>query len=195
MPRLGGLREKHHQPYWDSLIRVMHDTAPTPTVTATTRLFAAGTNLGQTQWTNMVSAGQLPSDESYIVLALRVFLWFVGSSALLVYQLCVNQLYVSLVMGTKPQFQAPCWMLPQGGGIWGFDSATPAMCNGVPTSEAILRFGKAIPMPPRQNFYVEASLYDLGTVSLLTNYLNSSTTICKREIKVVIDGLHTRDVQ
>jgi hypothetical protein len=64
----------------------------------------------------------------------------------------------------------------------------------VPSAEAILKFGKAIPMPPRQNFYVEVTLYDTGSVSLLTNYLNASTTIGEREIKVFIDGLHTRDV-
>jgi len=61
MPRLSGMREKHHQPYWDSLIRVDGATAPTPTVTQITRLFASGTNLGQTEWTNMTNTGVLPS--------------------------------------------------------------------------------------------------------------------------------------
>jgi len=125
---------------------------------------------------------------------MRVFLWFIGNSALLQYRLCENQLYMSLVMGTKPQFAAPCWYLPQGGGTWGYDSATPLACNGVPQTDSILKFGKAIPMPSRQNFYVEATLYDLGATSLRTNYLNSSTTVGRREIKVVLDGLHTRDV-
>jgi hypothetical protein len=195
MPRLNNMRERHHQPYWDTLIRVQSNTAPSPTVSQTTRLFATGTNLGQTEWTNMLAAGQLPSDQSYIVLALRVWLWFKGTSALAVYQLCVNQIYLSLVMGDKSQFAAPCWFFPSGGGIFGYDSATPAMVNGVPSAESILKFGKPIPMPPRQNFYVETTCYDMGTLSLRTNYLNSSTSICDREIKVFIDGLHTRDVQ
>lgn len=195
MPRLNNLRERHHQPYYDTLIRADLNTAPTPTVTTPTRLFASATNLGQQQWTNMLAAGQLPSDQSYIVLAMRVWLWFVGTNALLMYQLAVNQLYLNLVMGDKSQFAAPCWFFPAGGGIWGFDSATPAMNNGVPSAEAILKFGKPIPMPPRQNFFVEAQLHDIGNTSLLTNYLNASTTIGKREIKVFIDGLHTRDVQ
>lgn len=160
-----------------------------------TRLFASGTNLGQTEWTNMLAAGQLPSDQSYIVLALRLHLWFIGASALTMYQLCTNQLYLSLVMGDKAQFSCPGWFFPAGGGIWGYDSSTPAMVNGVPTAQSILRFGKPIPMPPRQNFYVETQLYVTGSTDLRTTYLNASSTIGMREIKVFIDGLHTRDVQ
>lgn len=195
MPRINNMRERHHQPYYDTLIRANTNTAPDPTVSQTTRLFATGTNLGQTEWTNMLAAGQLPSDQSYIVLALRVWLWFKGDSALLMYQLVAHQMYLSLVMGDKSQFAGPCWLFPQGGGIHGFDSATPSMTNGVPSAEAILKFGKPIPMPPRQNFYVETTLYDTGTTSVRTQYLNSSTSIGLREVKVFIDGLHTRDVQ
>ena len=194
MPRLSGMREKHHQPFYDSLIRVAADTAPTPTVAASTRLFATGTNLGQQEWTNMVNAGQFGSDESFVTLAIRCFLWFIGSSALTLYQLCVNQLYLSFVTGPKVQFTSPCWIFPQGGGIWGLDSSTPTATNGLPSNEAILKLGKSVPIPPRQNFYVQADLIDLGSTSLRTNYLNSSTSIASREIKVFLDGLHTRDV-
>lgn len=194
MPRLSGMREKHHQPFYDTLVRAETNVAPNPTVAQTTRLFATGNSLGQTEWTNMVNAGQFGSDESFIVLAMRCWLWFKGTNALAIYQLCVNQIYLSLVTGPKTQFTAPCWFFPQGGGIWGYDSATPAMANGVPQTTAILKFGKSVPIPPRQNFYVETTLYDLGNTSLRTNYLNSSTSICHREIKVFLDGLHTRDV-
>lgn len=104
MPRLGGIRERHHQPYWDTLVRAAANTAPTPTVVATTRLFAAGVALGQLQWTNMVSAGQLPSDQSYIVLAMRVWFWMRGTNALTMYTLAAHQMYLTLVMGDKPRF-------------------------------------------------------------------------------------------
>jgi hypothetical protein len=198
MPRLNNLRERHHQPYYDTLIREPALVAPTPQVSQITRLFATGRNLGQTEWTNMLAAGQLPSDQSYIVLSLRVHLWFLDASASDMYQLCTNQLYVSLVMGDKPQFASPGWFCPAGGGIHGFDSAAPTLTNGVPSSEAILLFGKPIPMPARQNFFVETTLYDTvngATVSSLrSTFLNVDTT-GSREIKVVIDGLHTRDVQ
>jgi hypothetical protein len=41
---------------------------------------------------------------------------------------------------------------------------------------------------------VKVNLYDTGNTSLRTNYLNSSTSIGMREIKILIDGIHTRDV-
>jgi len=149
----------------------------------------------------MLAAGQLPSDQSYIVLSMRVHLWFYGGNAGAadMYQLCTNQLYVSLVMGDKAQFSSPGWFCPAGGGIDGFDPAGPVLTNGVASAESILLFGKPIPMPARQNFYVETTLYDIENASLRTDYLNTGDeqepNIAAREIKVVIDGLHTRDVQ
>jgi len=195
MPKLVGVRERRHQPFYDTLIRVMASTAPTPTLTQTTKLFAAGTNMSNTEWTNMAATGQLPSDQTFVILAMRCFLWFRGTNAMLCYTLCVHQLYLQLFVGDKPIFLSPCWMFPQGGGIWGYDSSTPMMCNGEPTQQAILKFAKAIPIPARQHFYVEATFYDTSTLSLRTNYLNSSSSIGDREIKVLIDGINTRDVQ
>ena len=37
MPRLAGVRERRHQPFWDTLIRTTGD--PTPTLQNSTRLF------------------------------------------------------------------------------------------------------------------------------------------------------------
>jgi hypothetical protein len=193
MPKLVGVRERRHQPYWDSIIRVQSDTAPTPTVVSRTRLFN-GVNLGVQAWTNMVTAGQFPSDNTYIILAMRCFMHYQGTAAMSMYKQTANQLYLTLFVGDKPQFQAPAWFFPQGGGIWGYDSTTPFATNGLPTTEAILKLAKPIPVPARQNFYVEASFEDVGTVSVMTNYLNSSTSVGSRELKVVLDGIHTRDV-
>ena len=76
MPKLVGVRERRHQPFYDTLIRVLASTAPTPTLTQTTKLFSAGTNLSQSEWTNMTTAGALPSDQTFVILAMRCFLWF-----------------------------------------------------------------------------------------------------------------------
>jgi hypothetical protein len=195
MPKLVGVRERRHQPFYDTIIRVMATTAPTPTVTQTTKLFSSGTNLSNTEWTNMATAGALPSDQTLVILAMRCWLWFRGTNAMAMYTLCAHQLYLTLFVGDKPQFLAPCWYFPQGGGIWGYDSSTPMMCNGVPTQEAILRFAKAIPVPARQHFYVEATFYDTSTLTVRQSFLNASTSIGEREIKVILDGVNTRDVQ
>jgi hypothetical protein len=65
------------------------------------------------------------------------------------------------------------------------------MTNGIPSAESLLKFAKPIPIPARQHFHVEAHFYDTGTTSV-RSFLND---IYKdREIKVFIDGLHTRDV-
>jgi hypothetical protein len=194
MPRLQGIKERHHQPYYDHLIRIDANGTPSPTVGATVNLFASASNLGQLQWTNMVTAGQLPSTQSYLILAMRVFMQFIGTSALLMYQLVATQLHLRLILGNKPQFEAPAWYFPQGGGIWGNDSTTPAMCNGFPSSEAVLNFGVPIAMPAMQNFYVEAQCLDIGSTSVRSTYLNATSSIGSRQIAVFIDGLHTRDV-
>jgi len=193
MPKLVGVRERRHQPYWDTLIRADTNTAPSPTVAATTALFN-GTGLGLEYWTNMDIAGSFASDNTYIILALRVWLFFTGTNAPLQYQLAVHQIYLQLNVGDKPQFASPAWMFPQGGGVHGFDSATPAMTNGVPTAEAILKFAKPIPIPARQHFKVNCNLYATGGTDLRTNYLNAATSVGLREVKIFIDGLHTRDV-
>ena len=193
MPKVVGMKERRHQPYYDTLIRADTNTAPSPTVGTSVQLFN-GTNLGLEYWTNMDVAGVFASDNTYIVLALRCWLWFTGASALLMYQLCVTQLYLQLNVGDKPQFSGPAWIFPAGGGIFGFDSATPAMVNGVPAVQSILKFAKPIPIPARQHFKVTANLHDYTTTSLRTTYLNASSAIGMREIKIVLDGIHTRDV-
>lgn len=195
MPKLQGVRERRHQPIYDTLIRADALAAPSPTLTQTTKLFSAGQNLSQTEWTNMATAGQLASDQTQVILAMRCWLYFRGTNSLAMYSLCVHQLYLNLYVGDKSLFLSPAWMFPAGGGVWGFDSATPLANNGVPSQDAILKFAKAIPVPARQHFYVEATFYDTGTTSVRTEYLNSSTSVGEREIKVFLDGINTRDVQ
>lgn len=192
MPKFLGYKERRHQCFYDTLIRADTTTAPSPTVQSSTQLFN-GTNLGQEAWTNMSVAGQFPSDNSYIALALRCYVWYQGASALLMYQLTMNQLFLQFTVADKPQISGPAWYWPQGGGVFGFDSTTPAMTNGVPSVESILKFAKPIPIPSRQNIKVLANLYATGNTDLRATYLNSAS-YGMREIKVVIDGLETRDV-
>lgn len=194
MPKLLGVREKRHQPFYDTLIRSAADSAAAPnTVAQRTKLFAQG-NQGDTSITNLQTQSTFPSDQTFVVLAIRCYMQFVGSNAATMYTGVANQLYLQLVVGDKPQFGAPAWYFPQGGGIWACDSGTPIMANGVPTNEAILKLAKSIPIPARQGFQVDAEFFDVGTSSVRTEYLNASTTIGSREIKVLLDGIQTRDV-
>jgi hypothetical protein len=197
MPKVVGIRERRHQPYYDTLIRQSAGTSATPTVQTSTQLFN-GTNLGLEQWTNMSVPGMFASDNSYIALSLRCYVQYIGNFAPDMYALTMQQLYLQFTVADKPQFSGPCWYFPQGGGVWGMNAAADAMSNGTPQTDAILKFAKPIPIPARQHLKVVANLYDTDSVSLRHDYLNQmikdSVPMCAREIKVMIDGLHTRDV-
>lgn len=75
MPKLTNVRERVHQPFRDSLIRT--SGMFTGALTDVTRLFTvAGKPEGET---NLPNGSTLPSDQSMVVLALRVFTHFRNS--------------------------------------------------------------------------------------------------------------------
>jgi len=193
MPRIANVRERRHQPFWDSLIRTTGN--PTVALQNSSNLFG-NSNVGNLALTNLQVAGQLASDQTYVILALRAWLYFNGTNRRANYLRVNSQLYWTLIVGEKPMFQAPCWYFPAGGGTWGFDStaAGSVFSNGSPSQEAILKLARPIIVPVRQNFAVQASFFPMGNVSALDG-LNSGATDDEKEIKFVLDGLQTRDVQ
>ena len=191
MPRLHGVKERRHQPFWDTLVRTTGDI--TPALQSSTRLFG-NANVGNLALTNLQVAGQLASDQTYVILALRAYLYFNGTNRRNNYLRISSQLYFTLTVGDKPAFQAPCWYYPAGGGIWGFDASTSVLSNGDPTQEAILKLARPIMVPVRQNFAVEAQFFTVGSTNALTG-LNVGATDDEKIIMFVIDGLQTRDVQ
>jgi len=194
MPRIANVRERRHQPFWDTLIRTTGN--PTVPLQNSTNLFG-NSNVGNLALTNLQVAGQLASDQTYVILALRASLYFNGTNRRANYLRVNSQLYWTLIVGEKPMFQAPCWYFPAGGGVWGFDATAATgsiFANGEPSQEAILKLARPIVVPVRQNFAVQASFYPMGSVSALDG-LNSGATDDEKEIKFVLDGLQTRDVQ
>lgn len=191
MPRLHGVRERRHQPFWDSLVRTTGN--PSPTIQNNTKLFG-NANIGNTALTNLQVAGQFASDQTYIILALRCWLFFLGTNRRANYMGVAAQLYWTLTVGEKPMFQAPCWYHPAGGGIWGYDATTSIFNLGEPTQEAILKLARPIIVPVRQNFSVTAEFFAIGTTVALDG-LNSGATDDQKVILYMVDGLQTRDVQ
>jgi len=194
MPRIANVRERRHQPFWDTLIRTTGN--PTVPLQNSSNLFG-NSNVGNLALTNLQVAGQLASDQTYVILALRASLYFNGTNRRANYLRVNSQLYWTLIVGEKPMFQAPCWYFPAGGGVWGFDATAATgsiFANGEPSQEAILKLARPIVVPVRQNFAVQASFYPMGSVSALDG-LNSGATDDEKEIKFVLDGLQTRDVQ
>lgn len=196
MPRVSGLRERQHQPLWDTLVRASGST--NPSVQTRTQLFSAGTNVGDFSKTNLSTAGQLASDQTYVILALRCWMYFNGSNRRKCYLGAASQLYWTLTLGEKPQFQAPAWYFPAGGGIWGFDSGNSIFSNGTPDQSAIMKLAKPIKVPVRQNITAIGEFFAVGSANLLTDSpgLNSGRSSDDESvIMFMIDGQRTRDVQ
>jgi hypothetical protein len=193
MPRLHGVRERRHQPFWDSLVRTTGD--PAVAIPNTTRLFG-NANVGNLALTNLQVAGQLASDQTYVILALRVWLFFDGTNRRANYLGVAAQLYFTLNLGDKPMFVAPCWYHPSGGGVYGYGptAATATWNLGYPSQSAILKLARPIIVPVRQNFNVEATFFAIGTTVAL-DQLNTGATDDQKVIMYMIDGLQTRDVQ
>lgn len=193
MPRIANVRERRHQPFWDTLIRTTGN--PTVPLQNSTNLFG-NSNVGNLALTNLQVAGQLASDQTYVILALRAWLYFNGTNRRANYLRVNSQLYWTLIVGEKPMFQGSCWYFPAGGGTWGFDATATGsiFSNGAPSQEALLKLARPVVVPVRQNFAVQASFFPMGNVSALDG-LNSGATDDEKEIKFILDGLQTRDVQ
>lgn len=198
MPRLSGVRERQHQPIWDSLIRTTGD--PTPPVQAINNLFG-NSNVGNLGLTNLQVAGQLAADQTYVILALRAYLFFDGTNQRSNYVNVSSQLYFTLTLGDKPVFSAPCWYFPAGGGLWAGSgggnvgaNTAPLINNGEPGQDHILKLARPIVIPVRQNIQVAAQFFPIGTTNALT-LLNTGAADDVKVVQYMIDGLRTRDVQ
>ena len=191
MPRLHGYRERLHQPVWDTLIRTVG--VPATPIVNSTKLFG-NANIGNLALTNLQVAGQLASDQTYVILALRCWLFFDGANRRTNYLNVTSQLFWTLTVGNKPMFQAPCWYHPAGGGVWGFDSSISIFNLGTPEQGAILKLARPIIVPVRQNFAASADFFAIGSVSAL-DQLNAGASDDVKNIMYMLDGLQTRDVQ
>lgn len=189
MPRLHGYRERLHQPLWDTLIRSTGD--PAQPIVNSTKLFG-NANIGNLALTNLQTAGQLASDQTYVILALRCFMFFDGPNRRDNYLNVTSQLFWTLVVGTKPMFQAPCWYYPAGGGVWGFDSTASIFSHGTPEQASILKLARPIIVPVRQNFAAQADFFAIGTTSAL-NGLNTGDETDIKNILYMLDGQPQKD--
>jgi hypothetical protein len=204
MPKILGAKEKRHQPFWDTLIR---GTAPatwtprqdTALASSPIRLFSSATS-GNFAVTNMDGpGGQFPSDQTYRILAMRVWLYFRGCGGgglndFIMYHRASTQLFWELEVAGKQAFICPTPYLPMGGGLFGDVGGDTNVYfnNGVPSQEAIMKLGRAISLPMRQNFVVKCTIAALGA----QNFATDMTTITQGEVHIsyFIDGLHVRDI-
>jgi hypothetical protein len=227
MARLDGVRERRHQPFYDTLVRGIGQS----TVNNLVALFG-NANVGNRALTNLQVAGVLASDQTYVIKVLRAVLWFQGldddefgafgslpdlqtqaagsnSRAEDLYALMAYGSSFQLNVGDKPMFTAPLWYAPAGGGPSGFstENSRHVITNGVASHEAILKLGKDIHVPARQNFAVTIEFFpfarlgngiaapagpyaaDLSPLDYLNQFDGAKLG------QFVVDGIQTRDVQ
>jgi len=77
MAKLTNVRERVHQPFYDTLIRTAGLGGNTQRVNQRTSLFTNAARQDDINaLTNLPNGSTLPSDQSHVTLALRVFIWF-----------------------------------------------------------------------------------------------------------------------
>lgn len=225
MPKIVGTRERVHQPFYDTLIRVdgSSNLRTTPqngfgAITARTQLFQRSG--ADTAVTNLATGGQFPSDQTFVILAVRVWSYFrfnfenVAVTPALsadriarvhkLYHQSQNQMFWDFAAGDKPQLTTFTAYTPFAGGLDGYfnDSRLPRANNGTPTSSALMRLARPILIPPRQGFKVVCTISDIGPApgASLIQQLNGLTDAGEgpdniaKDLKYLIDGIHSRDV-
>jgi len=73
MPKIVTMRERVHQPFYDTLVRTAGLVSPN--IQDQTSLFTSNGNRSAAT-TNLQNGSTLPSDQSHVTLALRVFTWY-----------------------------------------------------------------------------------------------------------------------
>ena len=223
MPRLDGVRERLHQPFYDSLVRgIGQSTVPN------LRALFGNANVGSLELTNLQVPGQLDSDKTFIIKSLRSILAFQGLDgeygtfgdlpdldtnstatnrrAQDLYALMAYGAIFNLRVGDKSMFVAPIWYTPAGGGPHGHttENSRGLVTNGVPSHEAVLYLGKDIHVPARQSISVTIQFFPFarqgdGQGGALPNdldplaYLNEFDGLTN--FQFMVDGMLTRDVQ
>jgi hypothetical protein len=225
MARLRDIRERIHQPQYDTLVRGIGRS----NIQNLQQLFG-NANVGNRSLTNLQVAGQLAADATYVLKAVRCAMWFQGladseftdnfgdivgltnvagsnSRAEDLYMLCAYGSTFTLNVGNKPMLTAPLWYIPAGGGPAGFttENSRHVITNGAATQEAILKLAKDIPITVRQNFNVQVEFFPyvrLGSAAGgaainvdLDPLLYLNQFDGAKLLQVHVDGIITRDVQ
>jgi len=253
MAKIVSLRERVHQPFYDSLIRTdgsvdLRANPGTNQLSSRVQLFLrSGADISVS---NLTTGGTFPSDQTFITLAVRVWTYFrfnpeaqygsppnsVGNTPGVfpdrvmrvhkLYHQSQNQLFWQFQAGDKPQLTTFTAYTPMAGGLDGYfaDSRLPRANNGTPSSTSLMRLARPILIPPRQGFQciatlsamgqsVGASIQEqllglidgtIGPVQALTpattgplpagNVSVTGTDNIEKDIKYLIDGIHSRDV-
>jgi hypothetical protein len=214
MAKVQGVKEKIHFPLYDAFF-VAGPTATTQaakfqnamTDPRVIRFFVDVQNKTKLE-TNLQSAGQLPSLNSFEARALRVVVSNqrfttkdpkdpkkdiqsnINESEILA-DLIYNSV-TSLIVGEKVMIEAPTWWFPSGAGV---SPGFPTISNhGQPDPTATFSFAEPCFIEPQQNFRVEM-LFPRDVPSSPAPPIRLAEAEGPLRIWVALDGYLTRDVQ
>lgn len=206
MAKVEGLKEKLHFPLYDAFFvppPPSSGTAPTFQSTMTDprviRFFVDVQNKTKLE-TNMQSAGQLASLNSFEARAMRVvvssllpkkedtkpekFKQLFGEAEFVAALLYGS--VTTLLVGEKAMIESPTFMFPSGAGAF---SGFPAIAtNGLPSPSATFRFAEPVMIEPQQNFRVEMQ-FPREVPEIV------ATVTGPLRVWVLLDGYLVRDVQ
>ena len=217
MAKIVGIRQQRVQYFYDTLFRARGSL--TTAIGQQTSLFSAATP-GDLLRTNLQTAGQLASDQTFLTYAVRheLYLRPTGASNSAGGNGLANQTDIDLrsaglfrdiihhttyqfKVDSKVEFEGFWAMTPAGGGTWGFlsDSVDVNFVNGEPSSRAIYVLPLPIAVTQRQAIALIETFGDIpsggGTgaaaVTILTNLNNFQGVKIGRGY---IDGYHSRKV-
>ncbi len=197
MPRITDGRDRIHQPRYDALTRGSGQTQ----IPGTFTLFGSQ-NVGNLAKSNMEVPGQLASDATFMLKAIRCIMFFqslndpefnqafsplaaitgpvaTGARALDLYQICSYGFTFTLSVAGKQWMEGKLHYLPAGGGIAGFttESTRSVVTNGVSSHEAVLFLGRDVAIAARQSFNVKLQSFPFEVLGVASGGATISSAV------------------
>ena len=209
MAKVLGLRQQRVQFFYDTDFKCHGETVSSSRDYAVAEkiLFATASGQGDLSRTNIVTPGQLSSDQTFLTFAVRHELNFfaangnvdqgaTGDTLATVAELSVWVLANSAFqykVSEKVEFEGPLSMTPAGGGSWGFvnDSTSPLIVNGEPAAPSIYVLPLPIAVTKRQAIQMIEKKATFNNINVL-NAINGFEG--GKMLRAYIDGYNTRDV-
>lgn len=204
MAKVLGLREQRVQFFYDTDFRTFGVSAGADIASAEKVLFAGATP-GDLSRTNMPSAGQLTSDQTFLTFAVRHEVMFYEVNAAFVVTglasteelsiWAMNSCTFQFQVSAKIEFEGPICMTPAGAGPNGVVSSLAQkdslITNGVPQAPSIYTLPLPVAITKRQGIAMIEKKFQLGTLDIV-GAINSYTG--GKLFRAYIDGYNTRDV-
>ncbi len=209
MAKVLGLRQQRVQFFYDTDFKCFGTTASSSRDFAVSEkiLFATVSGQGDLSRTNLVTPGQLSSDQTFLTFAVRHELNFFSANDDVVQGATtptlatVQELSVWVLanssfqyqVSAKVEFEGPLAMTPAGGGSWGYvnDSTSPLIVNGEPDAPSIYVLPLPIAVTKRQAIQMIEKKATFNNISVL-NAINGFEG--GKMLRAYIDGYNTRDV-